>query len=706
MTPTRPTPRSTPAGAPRSSALKRRGGAGRPAQPSSPASADAYGEIANAVITLDSKGKILSVNPTAERILGHGAAAVLGRPLSAFVRDVAGSYDVVCELVTDRRGSLVVLLRDATERKRADAAMREIAEIGHDLGATHDPEEITGRIVGAVLRLFAGRRSFLYQRDRATGELVCVATAGAGRREQWIGRRLSSGAGVAGLSVAQGHAIWSPDVLADVRFTVPGWERLRFREEGYQSAVGVPLGAGPEIVGALVVATAADRVFTEDDLRLLSLFAAHAAVAIRNADLLRESERRRGVAERLAEVSRVVSQSLDPAEVARRIADSVFTLFDAKVSTLFRLEPSSMDLVALAVSGDVGEEFGPTLVFPHGTGVTGLAVRERQAVVTPDLLADPRVTLTPEIRAAIQRAPYRAVLAVPLLAKDSVVGALGIGDRAGRAFDDEEIQLAQAFAAQAAVALENSRLHEELHRALQTVEASQQRLVETERLRASRDLAAGVAHHLNNILMVVLGRLQLLLRKVDASEIRRDLEAVEQAARNGADVIQRLLGFTEARPLVPTVPVDLNQLAQQALEMTRSQWRDEAQARGIQIQVQLEPGDIPAVAGQPTELQEVLRNLLFNAIEALPSGGCITVRTWASDDSVLCSVADSGAAMSEEARRRALEPFFTTKEALHLGLGLSVAYGIVHRHGGWLDIESAEGGTVATVRLPAGRAAR
>ena len=699
-------PRSTPAGSPRPSAVKRRGRAGEPAHPSSPASADAYGKIADGVITLDTDGKILSVNPTAERILGHEAAAVLGKPLSAFVRDVAGSYGVVCELVTDRRGSLVVILRDATEGKRADAAMREIAEIGHDLGTTHDPEEITGRIVGAVLRLFAGRRSILYQRDRATGELVCVATAGAGRQEQWIGRRLASGAGVAGLSVAQGRAIWSPDLLADVRFTVPGWERLRFREEGYQSAVGVPLGAGPDIVGALVVATAADRVFTEDDLRLLSLFAAHAAVAIRNAELFMESERRRGVAERLAEVSRVVSQSLDPAEVARRIADSVFTLFDAKVSTLFRLEPSSMDLVALAVSGDVGEEFGRTLVFPHGTGVTGLAVRERQAVVTPDLLADPRVTLTPEIRAAIERAPYRAVLAVPLLAKDSVVGALGIGDRAGRAFNDEEVQLAQAFAAQAAVALENSRLHEELHRALQAVEASQQRLVETERLWASRDLATGVAHHLNNILMVVLGRVQLLLRKMDAPEVRRDLEAVEQAARNGADLIQRLMGFTEARPVVLTVPVNLNQLAQNALEMTRSQWRDEARARGLQIEVLFEPGDVPTVAGEPTELQEVLRNLLLNAIEALPSGGRITVWTWASNDRVLCSVADSGAAMSEEARRRALEPFFTTKEALHLGLGLSVAFGIVHRHGGWLDIESAEGGTVATVRLPAGRAAR
>src|SRR5207245_11570040 len=132
-------------------------------------------------------------------------------PRSALERECAGLYDVGCQLVNDRRGPLVVILRDATERKRADAATSEIAEIGHDLGGTHDPEEITGRIVGAVLRLFGGRRSILYQRDRATGELAYVATAGAGRREQWIGRRLPSSAAVARLSVGQRRAVCSRD---------------------------------------------------------------------------------------------------------------------------------------------------------------------------------------------------------------------------------------------------------------------------------------------------------------------------------------------------------------------------------------------------------------------------------------------------------------------------------------------------------------
>ena len=122
---TRPTPRSTPAGA-RPAVLDRRHRSGGPGHPSSPASAEAYAEIADAVTTLDTEGKVLSVNPTAERILGQREAGVLGKPLSAFVRDYAGSYDVVCELVTDRQGSLVVIVRDATERGRGEGSQRGV----------------------------------------------------------------------------------------------------------------------------------------------------------------------------------------------------------------------------------------------------------------------------------------------------------------------------------------------------------------------------------------------------------------------------------------------------------------------------------------------------------------------------------------------------------------------------------------------------
>ena len=125
LKPRRLTPRSTSA-RPRPAAVDRRYRAGGPGHPSSPASAEAYAEIADAVTTLDTEGKVLSVNPTAERILGQREAGVLGKPLSAFVRDYAGSYDVVCELVTDRQGSLVVIVRDATERGRGEGSQRGV----------------------------------------------------------------------------------------------------------------------------------------------------------------------------------------------------------------------------------------------------------------------------------------------------------------------------------------------------------------------------------------------------------------------------------------------------------------------------------------------------------------------------------------------------------------------------------------------------
>jgi len=152
--------------------------------------------------------------------------------------------------------------------------------------------------------------------------------------------------------------------------------------------------------------------------------------------------------------------------------------------------------------------------------------------------------------------------------------------------------------------------------------------------------------------------------------------------------------------------VDLNQLAAYVVELTRPRWSDEAQLRGMRLEVTVEPGAIPPAVGEPAHLREVLM------VDASPRGGRITLRTWADDDVVHCSVSDTGEGMSDEVRRRVLEPFFTTKGPKSLGLGLSAAYGTIRRYGGTLVIESAEkqGTTVAftlraasplTVALPA-----
>jgi len=223
----------------------------------------------------------------------------------------------------------------------------------------------------------------------------------------------------------------------------------------------VPLLVKGSVIGALGMGDREGRTFGREEIELAQAFADQAAIAIENARLYEAAERRRQAAESLTEVGRLVSQSLDPEEVAERIAESVVRLFDAKASGVFRLEPGSGSLVGLAVCGDHGPTGDETLVYPRGSGVIGLAVGRRQPVVTPNLLADPQVVFTREMRARLEQAPYRAVLAIPLIAQEEVFGALSVCLSEGRVFGGDDIRLAQAFADQAAVALQNARLYDE-----------------------------------------------------------------------------------------------------------------------------------------------------------------------------------------------------------------------------------------------------
>jgi CheY-like chemotaxis protein len=173
------------------------------------------------------------------------------------------------------------------------------------------------------------------------------------------------------------------------------------------------------------------------------------------------------------------------------------------------------------------------------------------------------------------------------------------------------------------------------------------------------------------------------------------------------EIVRRLGSFSRRNSQGPRLIVDLNALAEEALALTRGRWHDEAQLHGFDIDVQLCAGPTPPVGADDVSLREVLVNLLFNAIDALPDGGHIRVRTWSTEDVVHCEVSDDGIGMSPEVRQRAAEPFFTTKGLRRRGLGLSLSYGIIQQHGGTLTIESAQGrGTTVTFTLPTNQSLR
>jgi CheY-like chemotaxis protein len=259
----------------------------------------------------------------------------------------------------------------------------------------------------------------------------------------------------------------------------------------------------------------------------------------------------------------------------------------------------------------------------------------------------------------------------------------------------------------AALALRSARLFEERSRAYGELAAAQDQLIRTEKLRALGEMASGVAHDFNNMLASIVGRAQLLLRELADPKHRRWTEVIERSALDGAQTVRRLQEFTRIRRDQPFVKVDLNRVVHEALEVTESRWREEPRRRGIAVEVKTAlTAPLPAVSGDPAELREAMTNLILNALDAMPEGGALTLTTAARDDRVDLSVADTGVGIPEEVKQKIFDPFFTTKGARGTGLGLSMTYGILSRHGARVAVESQEGqGTTFRLSFPADAAA-
>jgi signal transduction histidine kinase len=241
------------------------------------------------------------------------------------------------------------------------------------------------------------------------------------------------------------------------------WPHLSvLRDAGFSSFLCVPLRARARILGTmLLVAADPTRRYTRADLTVAEDLAQRAALALDNAALYRESEMRRRRAEALATIGRLLSQTLEVSVVAERIVKSARELIGGIVTAVLTCDPATEDFTVIASSGDGGRGFRSPVRIPRGVGAVGFAVQTRKPVATADVLSDARLVLTDALRGAVQVATFRSALVVPLLVDDQVIGALLIGDRPGRVFRPDEVELAQSFGDQAAVALRNARMHED-----------------------------------------------------------------------------------------------------------------------------------------------------------------------------------------------------------------------------------------------------
>jgi PAS domain S-box-containing protein len=333
----------------------------------------------------------------------------------------------------------------------------------------------------------------------------------------------------------------------------------------------------------------------------------------------------------------------------------------------------------------------------------------------------------PDIRAIEFPFPRRlargglcSLVVAPLQSESRVFGILVAARLQPQSFSSGDCEFLRQLSSHVALAAQQAQLHGALQQAYDDLRQTQQTVMQQERLRALGQMASGIAHDINNALSpVALYTENLLERESGLSERGRGyLVTIARAIDDVAATVARMREFYRPRePQLALVPVQLNPLVQQVVDLTRARWSDMPQQRGVVIQLETDLApDLPAMLGVESEVREALINLVFNAVDAMPDGGVLTLRTHcagsrerdidATPRYAMVEVVDNGVGMDEDTQRRCLEPFFSTKGERGTGLGLAMVYGVTQRHGGDILIESTLGhGTAVRLSFPVSTAA-
>jgi len=323
--------------------------------------------------------------------------------------------------------------------------------------------------------------------------------------------------------------------------------------------------------------------------------------------------------------------------------------------------------------------------------------------VTGELLYEPDIGASKlPFPARLARGGLRSLVAAPLVVESEAFGVMFVAKQQAEAFSSDDCEFLRQLSSHVALAAHQARLYGALQNAYQDLRQTQQTVMQQERLRALGQIASGIAHDINNALSpAALYAQSMLAHDAGLSDRSREqLAVIQRAIDDVSRTVQRMRAFyLPSGQELTLAPVDVNDLLTQVIELTRARWSNIPQERGIVISVtsDLAP-NLPRILGAENEVRDALTNLLLNAVDSMPEGGTITLRTRARNDQVIVEVQDSGIGMSETTRSRCLEPFFTTKGERGTGLGLTMVFGMVQRHGGEIEIDS-ELGRGTTMRL-------
>ena len=433
---------------------------------------------------------------------------------------------------------------------------------------------------------------------------------------------------------------------------------------GAKSVIALPIKNAEETIAVAGITSPEINHFNPDRVRLLTAIVDGLGPLLENARLDSQLLQRSEELEALFKISNIFGQPGTYEDKLSGVIEEIARVADVYGVRIIVRDPDDGGLRTM-VRGQMEWEALPALQQVQGLSL--MAFESGEAVLANDYSSHPNAE-----QMFIERG-VKSSISLPIKADDKIIAVAGIASDELNHFNPERVRLLTAIVDGLGPLLENARLDQDLldsnsqlSEALETLKATQEHLVHQERLSALGTMASGIAHDFNNALSPIFGYSEFLLEDADGFDEStvKYLQEIRTSAQDAGAVVSRLREFYRERDGSELMaPVNLNDVVARVISLTQPKWRDMALANGIDIQLITQlADDLPEISGDEAELRSALGNLVFNAVDAMPEGGTITLKTFQDGQEVILEVADTGTGMRYEVLKRAMEPFFTTKE--------------------------------------------
>ncbi len=591
-----------------------------------------------------------------------------------------------------------ILISDGDELGQLARAFNRMTEsvdaliaTSRELSSSLDPEAVLRSVAAHAMELVKADLVTIAPFDRDRQEARVRVALGA-RTDHVTRIVVTPGRGLGGAVLLSGQPVVIERYLEERGIVHdPFYDEVSLAE-GIVSMAAVPITLKGDIVGLLWVANRTGTAFTDEDIETLGRMARQAAIAMENARLYADTRLKTARLESLLRVSQAITSTLDPEQIVQAILRVMGDLLDDIVVRFWVMLEGEKRLIPLGGAGAEMSDVEARLSFRPGEGLVGTVAASRRPLVVDDLRDDARVAW----REVIDHEGLVSFLGLPLLREERVLGVLSIATRRFHRFADDEVSLFASFAQQAAIALENARLYQELKTSHQDLLAAQEQLVQKTRMAAIGEIAAAVAHEARNPLGALSNCVQMLRDNPQLSgEDAELLDIVHNESQRLNEIVSDFLSFGRPRP--PHLEeVHVHEVIEATLALLR---RDARCAPAIVFTTKFDP-DLPVIRADRDQLRQVFWNLFLNAVQAMRDQGELRVETGREDGRAHILVQDTGPGIPPTARARIFEPFYTTRAA-GTGLGLAIVRRIIEEHRGGIGVDDAVAvGTCFTLTLP------